>query len=159
MSLTKTERDVIVELYKEFHEDNPRESCSLCCHGFVNENGFWVCGIGNFHQYCGGTNCKEFELSCAVEALFEKIKEYKTQIKEIREFCGLSEDKNDNIIYDKNWQKEYTNGKHREQVIQWYDENKKEWISYIVYSNLPTEQPAIFDENYKWRIKPKEIER
>ena len=86
MSLTKIEKDVIIELYKEFHEDNPSESCTLCCHSFVNKEGLYLCGIGNFHQCCGGTNCKEFELSCLVEALFEKIKEYKTRIKEIGEF-------------------------------------------------------------------------
>ena len=75
--MTKTERDIIVELYKEFQEEEPRETCSLCCHSYVGKSGFYLCGLGNFHQCCGGTNCKEFEMSAPIEALFLKIKELK----------------------------------------------------------------------------------
>ncbi len=72
------EKNIIIELYKEFIDEEFSESCVLCSHGYVGKNKFYVCGLGNFHQCCGGANCKDFEMSSVVSALFRKIKELKS---------------------------------------------------------------------------------
>lgn len=69
----------------------------------------------------------------------------------------LAHDKEDyKNINDKRWQDEFREGLHRDRPVQWYNREKNEWVSYVVFSTREIEQPKIFDTGYLWRIKPNE---
>lgn len=83
--MTEAQNEIIVELYKEFlDEENTQESCICCCHSFVDKDRFYKCGLGNFHVCCGGVNCKDFEISSFIQACFEKIKNLKAEIEKMK---------------------------------------------------------------------------